>query len=113
MNRKLTATFALFLFIFSLSLTPQASAYEGTTGDYFREIGAKLGRGLVNTLSSPAGIPCGVSKEIKEGDNNVVDFFMGLGKGTGSFGRRLLSGVTEFATFLIPMDGEINPICTE
>lgn len=85
-------------------------ATEGTAGDYMIDIGAKLGRGLVNAVSSPAEIPCTMKQDMK--DSPWGGFFTGFGKGTGLMLRRLLVGVTEVGTFMIPMPPDLAPVCS-
>ncbi len=108
MNKKLKILMVVTL-IFILS--PMALAQEETTGDYFKQIGAKFVRGLGNILTSPIEIPCRMGDEIAARPS--VGFFTGLGKGTVFFLRRLLVGVTEVATFIIPMPPDLPPVCHE
>lgn len=96
---------SIMLFV---SFIPFSSAYEGKASDYLRDIGQKLGRGLVNVLTSPAEIPCTISDEMKEGGDR---FFIGLGRGTLFMLRRILVGTTEVGTFIIPMERTIPPVC--
>lgn len=95
-------------FVFNFSVT--ALAGEGTTGDYLADIGTKFGRGLWNTVSSVAEIPCRISEDIK--DQGGSGFFTGFGKGILWMLRRILNGVTEVGTFMIPMGPTIPPVCS-
>jgi len=88
---------------------PSAWAQDGTMGDYFGGITSKLGRGLVNVLSSPFEIPCTISEEIYL--NKSTGFFTGLGKGIVFMLRRMLVGVTEMGTFIIPMEPTLPVVC--
>lgn len=110
MKKKITSAF----FIASLLLTSAypVSAGEGTSGDYMAEIGTKFGRGLFNVISSPAEIPCTMTSDIKS-EGAAAGTFTGLGKGLAFMVRRILVGVTEVGTFMIPMEATIPTVCTE
>ncbi len=84
-------------------------AGEETMGDYFREIGTKFGRGLWNVISSPAEIPCTMVEDTKNQGSEGV--FTGFGKGIVFMLRRILVGVTEVGTFVIPMERTIPQVC--
>ena len=84
-------------------------AAEGTAGDYFKQIGTKFGRGVVNVVTSPADIGCTIGSEMA--DRPAYGFFTGLGKGTLFMLRRILVGATEVGTFVIPMERTIPPVC--
>ncbi len=96
-------------FISNFPLAAQAAG-EGTTGDYFVDIGTKFGRGLWNTVSSPAEIPCTITADIQ--NQGGVGFFSGFGKGILFMLRRILVGVTEVGTFIIPMGATIPAVCS-
>lgn len=99
---------ALFLFIVTnLCFTPPAHAQ--TSGDYGIEISRKFGRGLLNVLSSPLELPCEIRDEVSEWGWRGI--FTGPVQGVALFARRLLVGVTEVATFVIPMEGTLAPVC--
>ena len=100
---------ALALLISSLPLA--VAAGEGTTGDYLKDIGTKFGRGLVNVVTSPVDIPCTMADEMA--DHPSTGFFTGFGKGAVFMLRRILVGVTEVGTFVIPMERTIPPVCHE
>ena len=106
-------TFGVWVLVLSLSfpLIPHALAQEETAGDYFRGIGTKFGRGLWNVITSPAEIPCTIKVEMDA--NSSTGFFTGFGKGTVFMLRRILVGVTEVGTFVIPMERTIPPVCHE
>lgn len=91
--------------------TTSSFAGEGTTGDYFSAIGTKFGRGLLNVISSPLEIPCGIADDMVA--RPAAGFFTGFGKGTVFMLRRILVGVTEVGTFMIPMERTIPPVCQE
>lgn len=84
---------------------------EGTAGDYFYGMGAQLGRGLVNVVSSPAEIPCTMTQDTKE--QGASGLATGFGKGTFFMLRRILIGVSEIGTFILPTDRTIPPVCQE
>ena len=106
MDKKL----CVFTLLTLLTFSPLAAAEGGgTTGDYLKDIGTKLGRGLWNVITSPVEIPCTIGDELAV--RPQVGFLTGLGKGTGFFLRRLLVGVTEVGTFVIPMERTIPPVC--
>ena len=106
--KRMFYLFIAFLLIANLTAT-SAVASEGTTGDYMGEIGTKFGRGLWNVITSPAEIPCTMNTEMK--DRGGVGFFTGFGKGTLFMLRRILVGVTEVGTFVIPMPADLPPVC--
>jgi putative exosortase-associated protein (TIGR04073 family) len=102
---------ALAILLLLTSLYPQAFAAEGTAGDYFKNMGKQLGVGLFNVVSSPAEIPCTIGSEMSERPN--VGFFTGFGKGTVFMLRRIVVGVSEVATFLLPREESSLPVvCT-
>ncbi len=107
MNRKILA----FLSLLALSFvwTGTGFANEGTTGDYLSSIGTKFGRGLGNVVTSPLEIPCGIGAEMS--GHPDVGFFTGLGKGTVLMLRRILVGVCEVGTFVIPAEATLPPVC--
>jgi len=101
---------SLFMSVFlTVSFLPAASAGEGTAGDYMIEIGTKLGRGFYNVVSSPFEIPCTMGHDAR--DVGASGYFTGFFKGILFMGRRLLVGVTEVGTFMIPMEATIPPPC--
>jgi len=103
----------LLFLVWAVFLAANASlsgAAEETTGDYFKGIGTKFVRGLVNTLVSPAEIPCTIRRDMA--DNPRAGFFTGFGKGAVLMLRRILNGVTEVGTFIIPMEATIPPVCS-
>lgn len=99
----------VFLVLFLVCVVSQASAAETTMSDELGGMGKKLGRGLINVLSSPAEIPCAMSKDMAASPG--AGFFTGFGKGTVFMLRRILVGATEAGTFLIPMEATIPPVC--
>ncbi len=104
------------LLILCLFLLPSAALRAetrevATTGDYLAAIGTKLGRGVTNVLTSPAEIPCTMAVDME--GQPVEGFFTGLGKGTLFMLRRILVGVTEIGTFIIPMERDLAPVCHE
>jgi len=110
MIKRITLTL-VFILLAGLTLNrPGLAAGEETTGDYLKAIGTKFGRGLLNIVTSPADIPCTVRDEMNP-EGSAGAFFTGLGKGTLFMLRRILVGVTEVGTFVIPMERTIPPVC--
>jgi len=106
---KKTGLLILLAVLFLCS--PRVLAAEETAGDYMAGIGTKFGRGLENVVTSPAEIPCTMADDMRE--SAVAGFFTGFGKGTVFMLRRILVGVTEIGTFVIPMERTIPRVCTE
>jgi putative exosortase-associated protein (TIGR04073 family) len=96
------------LFLVTVFFQPIGWAYE-KSGDYMYDSFSKLGKGLTNVIISPFEIPCVWSHEIKE--KETVGVFYGLPKGILFFGRRLLFGATEIASFIIPSHETLPDIC--
>ena len=96
-----------FLALFGFSLTVWADGE--TSGDVAKQVATKFGRGLWNVVSSPAEIPCTISDDMHQ--NAGTGFFTGFGKGIALMLRRILVGVTEVGTFMIPMEATIPPVC--
>ncbi len=108
--QKRILSFLLIVSIANFScFIPQALAGEGTAGDYFKDIGSKFGRGLANAVTSPAEIPCAMADEMSV--RPAAGFFTGFGKGIAFMLRRLLVGVTEVGTFMIPMPPDLPVVC--
>ena len=107
MSRKVL----VFLFAISLSLIGAKAGLAGeeTSGDYLSGIGTKFGRGLSNVVTSPLEIPCGIAADMSAQPD--VGFFTGFGKGTVFMLRRILVGVCEVGTFMIPAEATIPPVC--
>lgn len=104
--------FAAILFvIMAFSFSPILRAGEGTAGDYAAGMGKNIGRGLWNVASSPAEIPCTISSDMKE--NAGTGFFTGFGKGLGLMVRRIVVGVSEIGTFMMPAEATIPPVCRQ
>lgn len=110
MAKKSISILVVCLVALSGVFVPVARA-EGTAGDYFYDIGTKIGRGFENILTSPADIPCTMKTEIS--DQGGMGILTGLGKGTLFMSRRILVGVCEVITFVIPMERTIPPVCQE
>ncbi len=89
--------------------TSASAAGEGTTGDYFYAMGANLGRGLLNVVTSPAEIPCTMNQDAKE--QGAAGLATGFGKGTLFMLRRIVVGVAEIGTFILPEERTIPPVC--
>lgn len=97
------------VFLFLVILAPGLRAEGGA--DYSVGISQKFGRGLMNVLSSPLEIPCGIRDEV--GERGGAGIGSGFFKGTGLFLRRLLVGLTEAATFVIPMEATLPSVCSQ
>ena len=111
MRNKILQILVLCFFGSAVGFIPTAMAEEATVGDYFYGIGTKFCRGLENTVTSLAEIPCTIHKDMK--DQGGAGFFPGLGKGTLFMLRRMLVGVTEIGTFFIPMERTLPRVCHE
>lgn len=96
-----------FLFLTLL----QVKGYAETGVDYSIEISQKLGRGILNLLSSPLEIPCTIRDEVSE--KGAPGVGAGFFKGILFFLRRALVGVTEAGTFMIPMEAALPPVCAK
>lgn len=112
MKKKILSCLSLFVVLVTSAAYPAAWAGEETAGDYMSEIGTKFGRGLFNVVSSPAEIPCRMTSEIKS-KGAAEGTFTGLGKGVGFMLWRILVGVDEVGTFMIPMEATLPTVCTE
>ncbi len=105
MKRTLWMVLILFLNFAAMPIP----AFAGV--DYNIEISQKLGRGLLNALSSPLELPCTIRDDVK--DRGGVGIVTGLFRGIAFFARRLLVGVDEVVTFVIPMEETLPPVCTK
>ena len=88
-----------------------ASLFAETNSDYAVGISQKFGRGLLNVVSSPAEIPCGIRDETSL--RGAAAIGTGFFKGIAFFLRRVLVGVTEVATFMIPMEPTLPAVCAK
>ena len=104
----------IFLAIAAVSFAGAGAAFAGeeTTGDYMSGMGNQFVRGLGNVISSPAEIPCTMTSDIKS-QGAAAGTFTGLGKGLAFMLRRILVGVSEVATFVIPMEATLPTVCTK
>ena len=109
--RQRAHLFLITFLIISTGLTASVPAQEETAGDYFYGISTKFGRGLWNVISSPAEIPC--TTKVEMDNKGGAGFLPGVGKGTLFMLRRILVGVTEVGTFVIPMERTIPEVCRE
>ena len=105
MKRTISIILTLSIFLIPVSLYAEGSA------DYGVEIATKFGNGLKNVLSSPLEIPCTIHDDLKE--NHAAGAFTGLFKGIVFMLRRILVGVTEVGTFMIPMEETLPPVCAK
>ena len=99
----------LILSLFLSGGAPLAHAQGGA--DYGVEISTKLGRGLLNVVSSPLEIPCAIRDDYS--DRGGAGIATGFFKGLAFFLRRLLVGATEAGTFMIPMEATLPPVCAK
>ena len=109
--KKTVAALLLVSIFMAAPLSMAFAAGEETYGDYFSGIGTKFGRGLLNVVTSLGEIPCGIRDEVSE--RGGVGVLTGLGKGTLLMLRRILVGVTEVGTFIIPAERTIPPVCSK
>ncbi len=107
MNRK-TLMIAGALVLFFVTLKP-GFAGEGMSGDYLADIGTKIGRGVGNIFTSPLEIPCTMGDDLVV--RPAIGIFTGFGKGVLFMARRILIGVCEVGTFMIPAEPTIPPVC--
>lgn len=110
MQKKNVYFLAAFLMVLSAVLIPSAKA-DGTAGDYFYGMGTQIVRGFENILTSPADIPCTMKREID--DQGGMGSVTGFGKGTLFMLRRMLVGVCEIGTFVLPAERTIPRVCEE
>ena len=91
-------------------LVALSSPAYADVSDYVYGISAKLGRGVLNVISSPLEIPCSIRDAVSDegGGDALYGFFRGLALMT----RRILVGVTEVGTFVIPMEATLPKVCS-
>lgn len=97
----------LSLFVFSLA----PNIHADSSGDVASGMATKLGRGLYNVVSSPAEIACTMNDDIKS--SGGLGVATGFGKGIAFMLRRILVGVTEVGTFVIPAEKTIPLVCQD
>lgn len=114
MKKQFFSLMAIFALLFSLSAPNALASYENGN-DYFMDSFSKLGRSAWNIATSPAAVPCGINNELKESENNFVDFFVGIGKGTVTALNRLGTGAFEAVTFWYPTEPllPVNNVCSD
>lgn len=103
--------FLIMGFLFTRLILGASSAFAEGSMDYSVEISQKFGRGLKNVLSSPLEIPCTIRDDVK--DRGAAGSITGLFRGVALMARRILVGVTEVGTFVIPMEETIPPACAK
>jgi len=108
--REKKSTAVIFTVFLLMAVQPALHA-QATAGDYFQDIGTKFGRGLLNVVTSPAELPCQIRDDVRE--NAGTGAFTGFGKGILFMLQRILVGVTEVGTFMIPAERTIPPVCQE
>ncbi len=72
----------------------------------------KLARGIKNSLTFPLEVPKGIIKECKE-LGLIEGIGLGAGKGAANAGVKLLWGLYETATFIIPVPENYEPMLGE
>lgn len=87
-----------------------ALGYADST-DYAIAITEKLGRGVGNVLSSPLELPCAIRDDVSK--QGAAGIGTGLFRGLALFVRRVLVGVTEAGTFIIPMEATLPRVCAK
>ena len=96
-----------FFLLFVLLAAPAYAA----SADYGVGVSQKFGRGFLNVVSSPLEIPCTLRDEVSaQGGGGVATGFF---KGIAFFVRRVLVGITEVGTFMIPMEATLPAVCAQ
>ncbi len=98
---------ALVLILVTTMMTA-APAFAVNTGEYASGAGAKLGRGVLNTVTGWGEIPKQtITGSREEGVlGGVEGFFKGIGLGVA----RTLAGAFEIATFWAPVPDKFEPV---
>lgn len=99
-------TFLILAVVFDMAIPP---LYAQGKIDYTIEVSQKLGRGVINVVSSPAEIPCTLKNEVE--DRGAVGSVSGFFRGIVFMLRRILVGSTEIMSFVIPMKETLPPVC--
>lgn len=103
--------FLRIIFLFAILIFSASSVFAEGSVDYSVEISQKFCRGLKNVLSSPLEIPCAIRDDVK--NRGAAGSITGVFRGIVLMARRILVGVTEVGTFVIPMKATIPPVCAE
>jgi putative exosortase-associated protein (TIGR04073 family) len=105
MYQKQVVAFALILVAGTMAAAP---AFAVDTGEYASGAGAKLGRGVLNTVTGWGEIPKQtITGSREEGVlGGVEGFFKGIGLGVA----RTLAGAFEIATFWAPVPDKFEPV---
>ncbi len=106
--KKRTCFLLLLTTLFAAAGSLQAG--EETAGDLAASSGRKFVRGLGNILSSPAEIPCTMADDMHQ--SGASGLATGFGKGMVFMLHRILNGVTEVGTFMIPAEPTMPVVCT-
>lgn len=85
-----------------------AFATPSMADDYGSDVGAKLGRGVVNTATGWVEIPKNIVNESNE-SNVAMGLTWGLVKGIFQTVGRTAVGVVELVTFFIPNEEIVHP----
>lgn len=101
MIKKLIITALIFLFVVSMA-TP------GYCGDPIR----KLGRGICNIITCPFELFKQPS-DVTNADGPMAGATYGVLRGVGMMGARIVIGVYETTTFLVPFPKDYRPILTD
>ena len=91
-----------------ISLFVIAFAVPGYCDDPIR----KLGRGICNVTTFPLEMVKQTS-DIANSDGPMAGATYGVLRGIGMMGARIIVGVYEIATFLVPVPPEYKPILTD
>jgi putative exosortase-associated protein (TIGR04073 family) len=105
MYQKQVVAFVLILVAGTMAAAP---AFAVDTGEYASGAGAKLGRGVLNTVTGWGEIPKQtITGSREEGVlGGVEGFFKGIGLGVA----RTLAGAFEIATFWAPVPDKFEPV---
>ncbi len=98
MIKRFVITVLIFIFVISL-------AVPGYCGDPIR----KLGRGICNVFTCPLEVVKQTS-DVANSDGPMAGATYGVLKGIGMMAIRVVVGVYETATFLVPFPKEYKPI---
>ena len=102
--RKMRLGLMVLILAWTMAASPAAAA------NYLDKSIGKLGRGVINIITLPAEFSCAIYDDI--GKNPWTGGFTGPVKGALLLVRRALVGALEIATFMIPNDPWIDPVCS-
>ncbi|HBH97795.1 MAG TPA: hypothetical protein DDX89_08470, partial [Candidatus Omnitrophica bacterium] len=101
--RKLVAvTFVAFVMAIPNAWAMRTTVHEAAeSSQYGRKMGGMIGRGVINVVTSFVDLLVNVVNETRNGPP-VVGTLVGVGKGAGCLGLRVLSGGVDLTTFWVP-----------